>query len=109
HADVVGPGHGGPAVARLPRWQGRAVLPRQRKALLRRAMADETVEVLRQVELDLPVRRTGDAARGAAVHRLPERDGTGNAFVVVLTVEVGYVGSSSRRRWSTGIAATSRA
>src|SRR5205814_1334293 len=79
----VGPEHRRATVARLPGREGRVVLPGQREALLRRALAVETDEVLRQVELDLSVRNVGGATRGAPVSRVSERDRAGNTGVVV--------------------------
>ncbi len=83
-ADLVGLEHRGAAVARFSWWQGHRLVPRQREALLRRPLAHQADEVLRQEELDLPVRFARGAAPGRAVHRLPERDGTRITFVVVI-------------------------
>ena len=83
--ELVGPEHQRTAVARLPGWQGRPLVRRQRQALLRRPLAHEAREALRQVELDLPVRRARRRATGRAVHGLPERDRTRTAVVVIET------------------------
>ena len=102
-ADLVGPEHRRSAVARLPGREGRAVLPRQREALLRRALADEADEVLRQVELDLSVRRAGGAARADPVHRLPERDRGGNSGGIVVVGASGHL-TVVRFAWFTWLA-----
>ena len=69
HRRLVGSRHRGSPTDQLGlAWRpGNPVVPELSAALLRRPLADQAAEVLRQVELDLPVRDRGDATRTGAV------------------------------------------
>ena len=72
--DLVGSRHRRTADPRLRGWPGHGVVPGQRQALRRGGLADQADDVLRQVEGDLPVRRSDGAREGGPVHRLSQRD-----------------------------------